>query len=81
MKENKKLELSYFRLKLKSYMSEHLPERLKDKEFITARADMALTAYCDAVAQGFKYPEAESSLSNSFSNTDTSVSYLEKYKP
>ena len=58
MKENKKLELSYFRLKLKSYMSEHHPERLKDKEFITARADMALTAYCDAVAQGFTHPEA-----------------------
>ncbi|KXB77258.1 hypothetical protein HMPREF1860_01428, partial [Prevotella amnii] len=49
MKQNNKQELSYFRLKLRSYMSEHHPERLKDKEFITARADMALTAYCDAV--------------------------------
>ena len=43
MKENNKQELSYFRLKLRSYMSEHHPERLQDTEFITARADMALT--------------------------------------
>ena len=46
MKENNKQELSYFRLKLRSYMSEHHPERLQDTEFITTRADMALTAYC-----------------------------------
>ena len=51
MKENNKQELSYFRLKLRSYMSEHHPERLQDTEFITTRADMALTAYCDAVAR------------------------------
>ena len=30
MKENNKQELSYFRLKLESYMSEHHPERLQD---------------------------------------------------
>ncbi|MCL6749424.1 hypothetical protein DEM91_12695, partial [Prevotella sp. TCVGH] len=59
MKENNKLELSYFRLKLRSYMSEHLPEKLQDTEFITTRADMALTAYCNAVAQGFNHLEAE----------------------
>ena len=40
-------------------MSEHHPERMSDTEFITARADMALTAYCDAVAQGFNHLEAE----------------------
>ena len=28
MKENNKQELSYFRLKLESYMSEHYPERM-----------------------------------------------------
>ena len=83
MKENKKLELSYFRLKLRSYMSEHHPERLQDTEFITARADMALTAYCDAVAQGFTHPEAESMASEllyqglHFSKYDTLVSVLE----
>ena len=60
MKENKKKELSYFRLKLESYMSEHHPERMNDIEFINARADMALTACCDAVAQGFNHLEAES---------------------
>ena len=83
MKENNKQELSYFRLKLESYMSEHHPERLQDTEFITARADMALTAYCDAVAQGFTHPEAESVASEvlyqglHFSKYDTLVSVLE----
>ena len=83
MKENKKLELSYFRLKLRSYMSEHHPEKLQDTEFITTRADMALTAYCDAVAQGFTHPEAESMASEvlyqglHFSKYDTLVSVFE----
>ena len=54
-----KKELSYFRLKLENYLSEHFPEMLGDKPFITARADEALTTYCDAVAQGFSHPEAE----------------------
>ena len=83
MKENNKQELSYFRLKLRSYMSEHHPERLGDKEFFTARADMALTAYCDAVAQGFNHLEAESMASEvlfcglHFSKYDTLVYILE----
>ena len=81
--DNSKKELSYFRLKLESYMSEHHPERLGDKEFITARADMALTACCDAVAQGFNHLEAESIASEvlfsglHFSKYDTLVSVLE----
>ena len=83
MKQNNKQELSYFRLKLRSYMSEHHPERLKDMEFIIARADMALTTYCDAVAEGFTHPEAESMASDvlyqglHFSKYDTLVSVLE----
>ena len=83
MKENNKQELSYFRLKSRSYMSEHHPERLQDTEFITARADMALTAYCDAVAQGFTHIEAESMASEvlyqglHFSKYDTLISVLE----
>ena len=83
MKENNKQELSYFRLKLRSYMSEHHPEKLQDTEFITARADMALTAYCDAVAQGFTQLEAENIASEAlyhglhFSKYDTLVSVLE----
>ena len=81
--DNSKKELSYFRLKLESYMSEHHPERMSDTEFITARADMALTAYCDVVAQGFTHPEAESVASEvlyhglHFSKYDTLVSVLE----
>lgn len=83
MKQKNKKELSYLRLKLESYMSEHHPERLGNKEFITARADMALTAYCDAVAQGFNHLEAERIASEvlfsglHFSKYDTLVSVLE----
>jgi len=64
-------------------MSEHHPERLQDAEFITARADWVLTAYCDAVVQGFTHPEAESMASEvlyqglHFSKYDTLVSVLE----
>ena len=83
MKQKNKQELSYFRLKLRSYMSEHHPEKLQDTEFITARADMALTVYCDAVAQGFNHLEAERIASEvlfsglHFSKYDTLVSVLE----
>ena len=83
MKQKNKQELSYFRLKLRSYMSEHYPEKLQDTEFITARADMALTVYCDAVAQGFTHIEAESMASEAlyqglhFSKYDTLISVLE----
>ncbi|EEX53608.1 hypothetical protein HMPREF6745_0920 [Prevotella sp. oral taxon 472 str. F0295] len=83
IKENNKQKLSYFRLKLRSFMSEHHPERLQDAEFITARADWVLTAYCDAVVQGFTHPEAESMASEvlyqglHFSKYDTLVSVLE----
>ena len=83
MKQHNKQELFYFRLKLRSYMSEHHPEKLQDTEFITARADMALTVYCDAVAQGFTHIEAESMASEAlyqglhFSKYDTLISVLE----
>ena len=82
-KQNIKQKLSYFQLKLRSYLNEHHPERLQDTEFITARADMALTTYCDAVTEGFTHPEAESMASEvlyqglHFSKYDTLVSVLE----
>ncbi|MBW4871958.1 DUF1896 domain-containing protein [Prevotella buccae] len=78
-----KKEQSYFRLKLESYLSEHFPEMLSDKTFVTVRADEALTTYCDAVAQGFSHPEAEVIASEvlyqglHFSKYDTLVSVLE----
>ncbi|MEZ7697377.1 DUF1896 domain-containing protein [Prevotella jejuni] len=78
-----KKELSYFRLKLEAYLGEHFPERVNENTFITARADEALTAYCDAVAQGFSHPEAEVMASEVlyqglyFSKYDTLVSVLE----
>ena len=81
--ETTKKELSYFRLKLENYLSEHFPEMLSDKPFITARVDEALTTYCDAVAQGFSHPEAETMASEvlyqglHFSKYDTLVSVLE----
>ena len=73
----------YKRQKLESYLSEHFPEKVEDKPFITARADEALTTYCDAVEEGFSYPEAESMASEvlyrdlHFSKYDTLVSVLE----
>ena len=82
MKTTKK-ELSYFRLKLEAYLGEHYPERVNENTFITARADEALTAYCDAVVQGFSHPEAETMASEvlyqglHFSKYDTLVSILE----
>ena len=78
-----KKELSYFRLKLEAYLGEHFPEMMSDNPFITARADEALTAYCDAVTQGFSHPEAEIIASEvlyqglHFSKYDTLVSILE----
>ena len=78
-----KKELSYFRLKLEAYLGEHYPERMNENTFITARADEALTTYCDAIAQGFSYPEAEVMSSEvlyqdlHFSKYDTLVSVLE----
>ena len=78
-----KKELSYFRLKLEAYLGEHFPERVNGNTFITSRADEALTAYCDAVAQGFSHPEAEVMASEVlyqglyFSKYDTLVSVLE----
>ena len=78
-----KKELSYFRLKLEAYLGEHFPEMMSDNPFITARADEALTAYCDAVTQGFSHPEAETMASEvlyqglHFSKYDTLVSVLE----
>ena len=83
MKTTNKKELSYFRLKLESYLSEHFPEKVEDKPFINARADEALTTYGDAVEEGFSYPEAESMASEvlyrdlHFSKYDTLVSVLE----
>ena len=81
--ETIKKELSYFRLKLKNYLSEHFPEMMSDNPFITARADEALTSYCDAVAQGFSHPEAETMASEvlyqglHFSKYNMIVSVLE----
>ena len=78
-----KKELSYFRLKLETYLGEHYPERVNENTFVTARADEALTAYCDTIAQGFSHPEAETMASEvlyrglHFSKYDTLVSVLE----
>ncbi|MGI6073446.1 MAG: DUF1896 domain-containing protein [Fermentimonas sp.] len=82
--ETTKKELSYFRLKLETYLDEHFPEMMGDKSFITARADEALTSYCDAVAQGFSHLEAETMASDvlyqglHFSKYDALISVLEK---
>ena len=76
-------ELSYFRLKLTAYFRDHQPDLVADATLVSSRSDAALTAYCDAVAQGFSHSEAESIASNvlfeglHFSKYDTLVSVLE----
>ena len=76
-------ELSYFRLKLTAYLRNHQPELVDDVTLVFSRSDAAHTAYCDAVAQGFSHPEAESIASNvlfeglHFSKYDTLMSVLE----
>ena len=76
-------ELSYFRLKLTAYLRDHQPDLVDDITLVSSRSDAALTAYCDAVAQGFSHPEAESIACNvlfeglHFSKYDTLVSVLE----
>ena len=83
MELNNKQKFSYFTLKLETFLSEHHPDKMSDKNFIKAREDMALTAYCDAIAQGFNHIEAESISSEvlyrglHFSPYDTLVSVLE----
>ena len=63
--------------------SDHQPELVDDATLISSRSDAALTAYCDAVVQGFSHPEAESIAGNvlfeglHFSKYDTLVSVLE----
>ena len=78
-----KKELSYFRLKLTAYLRDHQPELVDDATLVSSRSDAALTAYCDAVVQGFSHPEAESIAGNvlfeglHFSKYDTLMSVLE----
>lgn len=82
MNQTKK-ELSYFRLKLETYLSDYHPELMTETALIAARADAALTAYADAVAQGFSHLEAEAMSSEvlyqglHFSKHNTLVSILE----
>jgi len=81
MNQTKK-ELSYFRLKLEGYLRDHHPELVANSAFIGARADLALSSYCDSVAQGFSHLEAEAIASEGlyqglhFSKYDTLVSIL-----
>ena len=83
MNQTKK-ELSYFRLKLEGYLRDHHPELMADSAFIGARTDLALSSYCDSVAQGFSHLEAEAMASEilyqglHFSKYDTLVSILEQ---
>lgn len=73
MNQTKK-ELSYFRLKLEGYLRDHHPELMADSAFIGARADLALSSYCDSVAQGFSHLEAEAMASEILYQDSTSPS-------
>ena len=58
MKTTDKKELSYYRLRLESYLKDYHPERLADETFIRDRSDAAAEAYEDAFRQGYPIFEA-----------------------
>mgnify|MGYP001020437975 CR=1 FL=1 len=58
-RNNKPMELSYYRLSLLSYLKESHPNLAGDSDFIKSRADEAAEAYSDAIKDGMSHPEAE----------------------
>ncbi|WP_185154853.1 DUF1896 family protein [Dysgonomonas sp. 25] len=58
-KNNKPIELSYYRLSLLSYFKESHPTLASDTDFIKTRADEAAEAYSNAIKDGLSHPEAE----------------------
>ena len=58
-KNNKPIELSYYRLSLLSYLKESHPTLASDTDFIKNRADEAAEAYSNAIKDGLSHPEAE----------------------
>lgn len=78
-----KKELSYFGLKLGSFLNDHFPELANDTAFVDARADEALTAYADAITSGSTHLQADEIATETlfrglhFSRYDTLVTILE----
>lgn len=58
-RNNKPMELSYYRLSLLSYLKESHPDKASDTDFIKSRADEAAEAYSNAIKDGLSHPEAE----------------------
>ncbi|GAB6122423.1 DUF1896 family protein [Dysgonomonas termitidis] len=59
MKQNKPMELSYYRLSLLSFLKESHPTLAIDDDFIKNRADEAAEAYAEAIRDGLSHTEAE----------------------
>lgn len=59
MKQNKPMELSYYRLSLLSFLKESHPTLATDTDFIKSRADEASEAYSDAIKDDLSHIEAE----------------------
>ena len=58
MKTTKK-ELSYYRLRLETYLKDYHPHRLADERFISERADMSAKIYEESFLAGATPDEAE----------------------
>lgn len=59
MKQNKPMELSYYRLTLLSYLKESHPQLSTDDNFIKTRVDEASESYSNAIKDGLSQIEAE----------------------
>lgn len=53
------MELSYFQLRLLTFLKESHPDKINDREFIRQRSELATLAYSDTIQSGKSHLEAE----------------------
>lgn len=84
MKQTTKMSLSYFRLKLESFLQMYHPEKMGDTTFIISRAEQAMAAYENEVKSSNNHLDAEIAASKvlfkdlNFSLYETIVMVLEQ---
>ena len=52
------MELSYFQLRLLTFLKESHPDKINDREFIRQRSELATLAYSDTIQSGKSHLEA-----------------------
>lgn len=53
------MELSYFQLRLLTFLKESHPDKINDREFIRQRSELATLAYSDSIQSGKSHLDAE----------------------